>query len=175
MVKTAISALIAASVVAGCATSPNKISAAYVSPTKYRSHSCEDIDRELGAVDARAVELHRKLRKRADTDAFEMTAGLLLVWPMLLFLSGGDGPEATEYAQLKGERDALLLARPKCSSFAATSTSSPEVPGTQIINTTLRLVPAATVSGYCIKAPANYRGTGSKSRPAITDAMPRCD
>lgn len=37
------------------------------------------------------------------------------------------------------------------------------------------LVPAKTVSGFCIQAPPGYRGAGSKSRPAITSAMPRCE
>lgn len=36
-----------------------------------------------------------------------MGIGLAVFWPALLFLEGGDGPEATEYAQLKGEYEAL--------------------------------------------------------------------
>jgi hypothetical protein len=36
-----------------------------------------------------------------------MGIGLVLFWPALLFLEGGDGPEATEYANLKGEYEAL--------------------------------------------------------------------
>ncbi len=34
---------------------------------------------------------------------------------------------------------------------------------------------ANTTSGFCINAGADYRGTGSRSRPAVTSAMPRCD
>jgi len=37
------------------------------------------------------------------------------------------------------------------------------------------LRPADTASGYCINAPSDYRGTGSRSRPAVTSAMPRCE
>jgi hypothetical protein len=36
-----------------------------------------------------------------------MGVGLVLFWPALFFLEGGDGPEAAEYAQLKGEFEAL--------------------------------------------------------------------
>jgi hypothetical protein len=36
-----------------------------------------------------------------------MAVGLVLFWPALFFLEGGDGPEAAEYACLKGEVDAL--------------------------------------------------------------------
>ena len=36
-----------------------------------------------------------------------MGVGLVLFWPALIFLEGGDGPEAAEYAQLKGNYEAL--------------------------------------------------------------------
>ena len=36
-----------------------------------------------------------------------MGVGLVLFWPTLFFLEGGDGPEASEYTQLKGEFEAL--------------------------------------------------------------------
>ena len=38
----------------------------------------------------------------------------------------------------------------------------------------IRLVPAATASGYCIEAPAGYVGTGSDTRPVISADKPRC-
>ena len=47
----------------------------------------------------------------------QMGVGLVLFWPTLFFLEGGDGAEAAEYARLKGERDALEQAytQKKCS------------------------------------------------------------
>jgi len=36
-----------------------------------------------------------------------MGVGLILFWPTLFALEGGDGPDAGEYAQLKGEYEAL--------------------------------------------------------------------
>jgi len=37
-----------------------------------------------------------------------------------------------------------------------------------------RKVRAKTPSGYCLDVPDDYVGTGSASRPPITDATPRC-
>ena len=36
-----------------------------------------------------------------------MAVGMLLFWPALFFLEGGDSPEAAEYSRLKGEVEAL--------------------------------------------------------------------
>lgn len=36
-----------------------------------------------------------------------MAVGMILFWPTLFFLEGGDGPEAAEYSRLKGEKGAL--------------------------------------------------------------------
>ena len=38
-----------------------------------------------------------------------------------------------------------------------------------------RKVRAKTASGYCLDVTADYVGTGSANKPAITGAMPRCD
>lgn len=38
----------------------------------------------------------------------------------------------------------------------------------------VQLLPSKTQSGYCIKAPANYQGTGAGNSPAITSARPLC-
>jgi hypothetical protein len=39
----------------------------------------------------------------------------------------------------------------------------------------VRLMPAQTPSGYCIKAPAGYIGTGSQTRPAVSTERPLCN
>lgn len=60
-------------------------------------------------------------------------------------------------------------------STAAGRTTRPELPkGTKLVAADVALVPAKTASGFCILAPNSYRGTGSKSRPIVTSAMPRC-
>ena len=35
-------------------------------------------------------------------------------------------------------------------------------------------IPAKTSSGYCLKAPRDYVGTGDENYPAVTGALPRC-
>lgn len=46
-----------------------------------------------------------------------MGIGLLVFWPSLFLLEGGDGPEASEYARLKGTYEALrtVAVQKKCS------------------------------------------------------------
>lgn len=92
---------------AGCATQPDKIAAVYVSPIQYQSYSCSQVQAEMERVTRRVGVLQGSLKKEADADAVQMGVGLLLFWPTLFFLEGGDGPEAQEFAQLKGEKEAL--------------------------------------------------------------------
>ena len=92
---------------AGCATQPNKIAAIYVSPVQYQGYSCSQVEGEMERVSRRANVLQSSLKKEADADAVQMGVGLLLFWPTLFFLEGGDGPEAQEFARLKGEKEAL--------------------------------------------------------------------
>lgn len=91
---------------AGCATAPEKIQAASLSPLAYKERSCEEIAAEYNRVSVRENELHAVLKERADTDATQMGVGMLLLWPTLLWLDG-DGDDTREYARLKGEQAAL--------------------------------------------------------------------
>ncbi|WCE30068.1 hypothetical protein [Vibrio sp. SCSIO 43137] len=56
---------------------------------------------------AGTAKLYQKLDSEHSKDSWQMGVGLVLLWPTLFFLEGGDGPEASEYAQLKGEYKAL--------------------------------------------------------------------
>jgi hypothetical protein len=57
---------------------------------------------------------------------------------------------------------------------ASMSTDPNDAPGTINLGNGVKLVPANTLSGYCIKAPTGYMGTGSANRPAVTNARPLC-
>ena len=92
---------------AGCASDPDKMATSYVSPLQYKSYDCGQISNELQRVSRKATELYGNLSETANRDAAQMGVGLVLFWPALFFLEGGDGPEAAEYSRLKGERDAL--------------------------------------------------------------------
>lgn len=60
-------------------------------------------------------------------------------------------------------------------SMPGPATHSPRLPpGVKQLGPDIWLYPAPAASGYCIQAPADYQGSGSSSRPAITGGMPRC-
>ena len=91
----------------GCASSPNKIAAQYVSPMAYQGYDCEQIALEQNRIERCTGELYQSLKKEANADKWQMGVGLILFWPALFMLEGGDGPEASEYARLRGEYNAL--------------------------------------------------------------------
>ncbi len=94
---------------AACASNPDKIDAAYVSPLKYKDYDCSQIAMEMDHVARRTTKLYARLKSERNADNWQMGIGLVLFWPSLFFLEGGDGPEAAEYAQLKGEHEALRV------------------------------------------------------------------
>ena len=112
--KKTIVAVVAFSLV-GCATSPDNISAAYVSPIQYQSYSCPQLREEATRVSSRAIQVSGVQSSKATTDAVAMTVGVVVFWPALFFLKG-DGTTAAEVSRLKGEMDAIEQAsiRKKC-------------------------------------------------------------
>jgi len=90
-----------------CASNPDKIQSTYVSPIQYSDYSCKQVSLEMANVSRRVSELYGSLDKEASADNAQMAVGLILFWPALFFLEGGDGPQASEYARLKGQREAL--------------------------------------------------------------------
>jgi hypothetical protein len=91
----------------GCASNPDSIDASYVSPLKYASYNCFQISTELDYVGQRTNTLYQNLQKKRSDDNWQMGVGLILFWPTLFALEGGDGADAAEYARLKGEFEAL--------------------------------------------------------------------
>ena len=111
-----IIALAAATLLVGCASQPEEIAPQYVSSIQYQDYDCKQLGGEVARVSRRISELHASLEKTADNDAAQMGVGLILFWPTLFFLEGGDGAQAQEYARLKGERDAIeqISVKKKC-------------------------------------------------------------
>lgn len=105
--KFSISLSIVLLTMVGCASNPDKIDGAYVSPLKYKDYSCDQIAVEMDYVGQRTTKIYQRLKADRNADNWQMGVGLVLFWPALFFLEGGDGPEAAEYAQLKGEYGAL--------------------------------------------------------------------
>lgn len=120
-IATAISAALFGT---GCASNPDKIDAAYVSPIKYENYDCSQLAMEMDYVGQRTTELHQRLKRERNADNWQMGIGLLVFWPSLFLLEGGDGPEAAEYAQLQGEYEALRQS--SVSKKCGIQSSSPE-------------------------------------------------
>ena len=97
---------------AGCATSPDNITASYVSPIQYSSYSCSQLREEAARVSSRAIEMAGVQSNKATGDAVAMGVGMVLFWPSLFFIKG-DGTTAAEVARLKGEMDAIEQASVK--------------------------------------------------------------
>jgi hypothetical protein len=101
----------------GCASQPEELATQYVSPVQYQGLDCEQVSLEMFFNDTATTEIYTGLKKTADNDAAQMGVGLVLLWPTLFFLEGGDGPQAAEYSRLKGEYEALesVAVQKKCS------------------------------------------------------------
>lgn len=102
--------LASALILGGCATAPEDIQTSSVSPLMYRDYTCNQLVMEMDRVNRRATELQTSLKKTADDDGAQMAIGVILFWPALFFLEGGDGPQAAEYSRIKGEKDAVEIA-----------------------------------------------------------------
>ena len=90
----------------GCASSPEKIAAAYVSPIQYQSYTCEQIAQELNRVGRRLQGVTQIQSGEASGDSATMAIGMVLFWPSLFFLEGDTGREG-ELARMKGEVEAI--------------------------------------------------------------------
>lgn len=98
---------------------------------------CKQIAAELDRVERKINELYHRLGKTASNDSAQMAVGLILFWPTLFFLEGGDGPEAAEYARLKGEMEALekVSIKKNCGIKFPEPPKPPEPPQTRQRNT----------------------------------------
>jgi hypothetical protein len=114
--KSVIYVAMAASVLAGCASSPDKIQASYVSPLQYGGYDCAQVQMELGRVAGRVREVAGAQKRQANNDSVAMGVGLVIFWPALFFLAGGNDRKE-ELAGLKGTYDALTESaiQKKCS------------------------------------------------------------
>jgi hypothetical protein len=102
-----VGAAVAASILlAGCATNPNQISAAYVSPVLYQNLSCPQLAQEAQRVSSAAAAASGAQTSQASKDAVMTTVGVVLFWPALFFI-GGDKNNAADVSRLKGEMQAI--------------------------------------------------------------------
>jgi hypothetical protein len=103
--KIAVATLTAWTFLYGCASKPETVSASYVSPLTYQPYDCDQIRGELMRVNRHVMEVTGQQQNTADRDAVALGVGLVIFWPALFFMIGGD--KSQELGRLKGEYDAL--------------------------------------------------------------------
>ena len=103
------------SALTGCATRSQDVVSAYVSPIQYESYSCAQLREEAARVSSRAAAASGMQDQNATNDAIATGVALVVFWPAA-FLVHGNGANAQEVSQLKGDMDAIEQAniRKKC-------------------------------------------------------------
>jgi outer membrane murein-binding lipoprotein Lpp len=96
-------------ILAGCATSPKDIAAAYVSPVAYQAMNCDQLGQEAQRVSAAAAAATGQQQSQANKDTAAMAVSLIVFWPAIFFV-GGDKANAAEVSRLKGEMNAIQQA-----------------------------------------------------------------
>mgnify|MGYP001380895690 CR=1 FL=1 len=89
-----------------CATAPDQIGARYISGATYYSYECNKLRQLATQKYERIRELYSVLEANADEDIGKVAVGTILWFPSLFQLEG-DGPEAEEFARIKGEYTAM--------------------------------------------------------------------
>ena len=104
--KTGVAGIAAALALGACASRPDDISAAYVSPLPYQQLDCEQLAAEAQRVSTSAAVAAGAQNQQASNDAVATTIAVVVFWPAL-FLIKGDNAKAAEVARLKGEMQAI--------------------------------------------------------------------
>lgn len=105
IIKTS-SALAIAAIVAGCASQPDQIAAASVSPTAYQGLTCNALRAENNRLVQSVNTASAAQSQAASSDAGMTAVSLILFWPAA-FAIKGDKATAAELARVKGEYQAV--------------------------------------------------------------------
>ena len=89
----------------GCADKSEKIEATYVSPLKYNSYTCRQLEQEYARVAQQSSMINKKQDDIAENDETAMAVGMILFWPALFFIKDDDKKE--EVGRLKGDVNAI--------------------------------------------------------------------
>ena len=122
-----ILAAVFANFLQGCASDSDRIGPAYVSPVLYEQLSCAQLNDELLRVRQHAHRVASVQDAHSASDA--LTVGLaILVFPPIALLTNGDGPEAAELANLRGQHAALVHVGQKKQCFTADAPIHQSIP-----------------------------------------------
>ena len=106
--KTIIAITAAALALAGCATAPDQIAAAYVSPTAYTGQTCGQLNAAAVHLNARLASATGQQTEQANSDAAMTAVALILFWPAAFWIGGND--QGPAIAQMRGEAEAINTA-----------------------------------------------------------------
>ena len=106
--KTTAITLVAALALAGCATAPEQITPAYVSPAAYSGQTCSQLNAQAQQINARLASATGQQAQQANSDATMTAVALILFWPALFFIGGND--QGPAIAQMRGEAEAVRAA-----------------------------------------------------------------
>lgn len=104
---------------ASCAPQAKNVQASYVSPLQYQQYNCDQIGQEISRVSRKVSEVSGAQDSAASKDAVAMGVGMVIFWPALFFLIGGNRKD--ELAHLKGEYEAMerIAIEKNCTSVLA--------------------------------------------------------
>ena len=102
-----LAALLAGLMSSGCATRPEDVAAAYVSPPNYSQLNCKQIANAAALVSEKAFNLRGERDDSKHTWEIVPPSGApVVLWPTAFIANDPAG--MAEYTRLKGEFDALL-------------------------------------------------------------------
>jgi hypothetical protein len=91
----------------GCATKGANVTSSYVAQGTYDKATCATLARDIIDAQQHASALSGQLDSAADKDAAVVAVTLLLFWPAIFFVSGGDKEKQAELASVKGQFEAM--------------------------------------------------------------------
>ena len=107
--KTIVTTLTAATLaLAGCATAPEQVAAAYVSPVAFSGQTCGQLNAQAQQLNARLATATGQQTQQANNDATMTAVALVLFWPAAFWIGGND--QGPAIAQMRGEAQAIQSA-----------------------------------------------------------------
>ena len=105
MIKRICSLVLISGLMVGCASRSSDIQSSYVSPMKFNSYSCSQLEQEYARLLTKSSSINAQQDSIATKDAVATGVGLVVFWPALFFIDTDDHKE--EVARLKGELEAV--------------------------------------------------------------------
>lgn len=113
MLKKSLCALVSSAIfLSACASSPDHVPAAYVSPISYDNLTCEQIREEAQRLNVRVAELTGQQASDQGRDIMAASVAVVIFLPAVLFIRG-DRQTAAQLSQVKGEIEAIKIANQK--------------------------------------------------------------